>query len=102
MKSVLDGLRAPHALAAVDAGKDLRAPLRPYQRVGVQWLWWAHELGLGVGLADDMGRGKTLQVLALLLLRRRSPTRLPALLVVPASLVANWKAEAERFCPGLR
>jgi superfamily II DNA or RNA helicase len=102
MKQVLDGLRTPDALALVQPGGDLRASLRPYQRVGVQWLWWAHELGLGVCLADDMGLGKTLQVLALLLLRRRSPTRLPALLVVPASLVANWKSEAERFCPGLR
>jgi hypothetical protein len=102
MKEVLDGLRTPDALAPVDAGGELRASLRPYQRVGVQWLWWAHELGLGVCLADDMGLGKTLQVLALLLLRRRSTSRLPALLVVPASLVANWLAEAERFCPGLR
>jgi hypothetical protein len=102
MKSVLDGLRAPDTLAAVDAGGDLRASLRPYQRVGVQWLLWAHELGLGVCLADDMGLGKTLQVLALLLLRRRSRGRLPALLVVPASLVANWKAEAEKFCPSLK
>jgi len=102
MKAVLDGLRAPDTLDAVDAGGELRASLRPYQRAGVQWLWWAHELGLGVCLADDMGLGKTLQVLALLLLRRRTRDRLPALLVVPASLVANWKAEAERFCPGLR
>jgi|CZKU01.1.fsa_nt_gi hypothetical protein len=105
MKQVLDGLRAPDALAPVDvetSSGELRASLRPYQRVGVQWLWWAHELGLGVCLADDMGLGKTLQVLALLLLRRRSRARVPALLVVPASLVANWKAEAERFCPGLR
>jgi non-specific serine/threonine protein kinase len=105
MKQVLDGLRAPDALTPLDAetyGGELRASLRPYQRVGVRWLWWAHELGLGVCLADDMGLGKTLQVLALLLLRRRSRVRLPALLVVPASLVANWKAEAERFCPGLR
>ena len=105
MKQVLDGLRAPDALAPVDTelqSGELRASLRPYQSVGVRWLWWAHELGLGVCLADDMGLGKTLQVLALLLMRRRSRTRLPALLVVPASLVANWKAEAERFCPGLR
>jgi len=102
MKHVLDGLRIPEALAPIDPGGELRATLRPYQRVGVQWLWWAHELGLGVCLADDMGLGKTLQVLALLLLRRRSGARLPALLVVPASLVANWKAEAERFCPDLR
>jgi non-specific serine/threonine protein kinase len=102
MKQVLEGLRAPDTLAALDASRDLKASLRPYQRVGVQWLWWAHELGLGVCLADDMGLGKTLQVLAVLLLRRRSRARLPALLVVPASLVANWKSEAERFCPSLR
>jgi non-specific serine/threonine protein kinase len=102
MKDVLDGLRAPDTLAAVDVGGELRASLRPYQRVGVQWLWWAHELGLGVCLADDMGLGKTLQVLALLLLRRRARAPRAALLVVPASLVANWKAEAERFSPALR
>jgi non-specific serine/threonine protein kinase len=102
MTQVLEGLRQPDTLAAIDGGSDLRASLRPYQRVGVQWLWWAHELGLGVCLADDMGLGKTLQVLALLLQRRHSRARLPALLVVPASLVGNWKAEAERFCPTLR
>ncbi len=85
-----------------DPGDDLKAVLRPYQRDGVRWLWWAHELGLGVCLADDMGLGKTLQVLALLLLRKRSAAAAPALLVVPASLVANWTSEAARFAPGLR
>ena len=103
MKGVLEGLRAPEA--AADPGDDLKAVLRPYQRDGVRWLWWAHELGLGVCLADDMGLGKTLQVLALLLLRKRSrpPKRSPpALLIVPASLVANWTSEAERFAPSLR
>jgi hypothetical protein len=82
MKQVLDGLRAPDALAPVGAEGyrgELRASLHPYQQVGVRWLWWAHELGLGVCLADDMGLGKTLQVLALLLLRRRSRARLTAL-----------------------
>jgi hypothetical protein len=101
MKDVLAGLRSPDTLSPLEPGGELRVSLRPYQRVGVQWLYWAHELGLGVCLADDMGLGKTLQVLALLLLRR-SRTKLPALLVVPASLVANWKAEAERFCPNLQ
>ena len=102
MARVLDGLRSPQALAAVDAGDELRATLRPYQRVGVQWLWWAHELSLGICLADDMGLGKTLQVIALLLLRKRARARHPAMIVVPASLVANWKTELERFCPSLR
>lgn len=79
----------------------LRTRLRPYQRQGLAWLDWATRMGLGVCLADDMGLGKTLQVLALLL-RRRETARLPALLVVPASLLGNWRAEAERFAPDLR
>ncbi len=118
MAGVLDGLRAPDSLAPIDPGGDLRATLRPYQREGIQWLWSLHELGLGACLADDMGLGKTLQVLGLLLLRRRArgpagkerkadkadkaAPNAPALLVVPASLVANWASEAERFTPALR
>ena len=101
MKGVLDGLRSPGGVAGADPGSELLTELRPYQRDGVRWLWWAHELGLGVCLADDMGLGKTLQVLSLLVLRRRSRPDAPALLVVPASLVANWKAEAARFAPSL-
>jgi non-specific serine/threonine protein kinase len=102
MARTLEGLRAPDALAAIDVGGDLRATLRPYQRAGVRWLWSLHELGLGACLADDMGLGKTLQVLGLLLLRKRARATGPALLVVPASLVANWMAEAERFTPSLQ
>jgi non-specific serine/threonine protein kinase len=49
-----------------------------------------------------MGLGKTVQVIALLRLGESQPRRGPSLLVVPASLVANWKAEAERFAPDLR
>jgi non-specific serine/threonine protein kinase len=49
-----------------------------------------------------MGLGKTIQVLSLLLLLQRHRARKPHLLVVPASLLGNWRAEAERFAPGLR
>jgi non-specific serine/threonine protein kinase len=48
-----------------------------------------------------MGLGKTIQVLALLLARKREGGGAPALLVMPASLLANWKAELERFAPSL-
>jgi hypothetical protein len=79
----------------------LRASLRPYQREGFSWLLGMTRLGLGACLADDMGLGKTVQVLALLL-ARRSETTGPALLIVPASLLGNWQAEAARFAPDLR
>ena len=50
-----------------------------------------------------MGLGKTVQVLALLQSRRaRRLSKGPSLIVVPRSLVFNWKAEAEKFCPRLR
>jgi SNF2-related domain/SNF2 Helicase protein/Helicase conserved C-terminal domain len=86
----------------IDPQPELQAALRPYQHRGVQWLWWLNRLGLGGCLADDMGLGKTVQVLALLSLAKREGDPGPHLLVVPASLIANWQAEAKRFVPHLR
>jgi superfamily II DNA or RNA helicase len=99
----LAGLRGPAELGDADPGTDLRGELRPYQKVGVAWLRFASTLRLGVCLADDMGLGKTVQVIALLLLHRRQRRAddPPHLLVVPASLLANWQAELERFAPSL-
>ncbi len=98
----LQALRSPPAMQAIEGNAGLRAELRPYQKLGVQWLWTLHGLGLGGCLADDMGLGKTIQVIALLSLLRR-PDSPPGvdLLVVPASLVDNWKSELARFAPGL-
>ena len=60
------------------------------------------EFGFGGCLADDMGLGKTVQVLALLAgQKRRSAPRKPTLLVVPKSVIFNWKAETARFAPGI-
>lgn len=104
MAQTLKALRAPHG-NGVDPGPDLRGTLRPYQKAGVQWLHLLSGLGLGACLADDMGLGKTIQVLSLLLVqRRKSGTKPlpPCLLVAPASLLANWAAEIEKFAPGLK
>jgi len=100
LAEMLDQLRDP---AAPPAPANLRATLRPYQLKGYAWLKFMTQLGLGACLADDMGLGKTVQVIAMLLSKKADEgVRSPGLLVVPASLVGNWKAEVARFAPELR
>jgi len=103
LSEVLAGLRNPELLFPGERSAELRGTLRPYQETGRDWLRFLSSLGLGACLADDMGLGKTIQVLALLLSRKKpgSLAGKPALLVLPASLLANWKAEMERFAPTL-
>jgi non-specific serine/threonine protein kinase len=107
LAETLQGLRQPEGLAQVSPGAELKATLRPYQQAGVRWLYLLTQLGMGACLADDMGLGKTIQVLSLLLILKREDNAKgkdfrPSLLVVPASLMANWAAESARFSPALR
>ena len=104
LAETVKGLRSPEGLARIDPGQGLRGTLRPYQQVGVRWLYLLAKLGLGACLADDMGLGKTIQVLSLLLALKgqKNADHQPSLLVAPASLLANWAAEMERFTPNLK
>jgi non-specific serine/threonine protein kinase len=117
LHDVLRRLGSPDEIEGCEPGTGLNATLRPYQADGVRWLWFMLRLGLGACLADDMGLGKTIQVIDLMLRLRgadpaskqatgeSAPAGLrsgPCLLVVPASLVGNWKGELEKFAPQLR
>ena len=104
LAETLVALRHPDGLSRVDPGRFLAGTLRPYQQVGVQWLYLLAQLRLGACLADDMGLGKTIQILSLLLVLKNEveDTRKPCLLVAPASLLANWAAEIARFAPSLK
>jgi superfamily II DNA or RNA helicase len=144
-------------IEAAEPPESFVGQLRPYQKDGLGWMHFLRRFGFGGCLADDMGTGKTVQVLALLAARRElraatpeeadagtlgrsdtangdggverreksktkkpknseavngevvhhsaaAPTRRvgPSLVVVPKSLVFNWKQEAARFAPQLR
>jgi len=99
---LLAKMRGPEGLGGARTGRSLNATLREYQETGTAWLEFLSGLGLGACLADDMGLGKTIQVLALLSALKEQNGGRPSLLVLPASLVANWKAEMSRFTPSLR
>ena len=105
------GLRNFEGLHPATQPRDFRGELRHYQLEGLGWMEFLRSLGLGGCLADDMGVGKTPQVLALLENRRTLRASLPAespdrpgtsIVVVPRSLIYNWKQEAARFTPYLR
>ena len=91
---------------------------RPYQVEGIERLVTAYETYRGFLLADDMGLGKTLMVLSLIyrihqdknathhipidLFQIQTSSISPCLIVVPSSLMENWKREITKFFPDLR
>jgi len=77
------------------------AKLRDYQKEGYQWLHFLHEFGWGGILADDMGLGKTLQIITFLRFLKSNKVK-NNLIVMPTTLLFNWKVELENFCPTLR
>lgn len=69
--------------------------LRPYQQLGVHWLWAHRELEMGALLADDMGLGKTLQSIAALHTGK-------TLILTPTSVLDHWASQLEKYRPDLK
>lgn len=100
--ALADQLSVAQGITHIDSPAGLGLELRSYQKEGLAWLQFLREQKLSGILADDMGLGKTAQALAHLLLEKEAG-RLdrPALIVLPTSLIFNWKNEAARFAPSL-
>ncbi|MBI2932053.1 MAG: DEAD/DEAH box helicase [Planctomycetes bacterium] len=82
--------------------KGLLTILRPYQKVGYEWMRYLRRAGLHGVLADDMGLGKTHQAMSFLLsLYEQGATR-PSLIVAPTSVLEPWIQKMRQFAPGLR
>jgi superfamily II DNA or RNA helicase len=100
--ALAERLRAAQGITDITPPAGLQLALRPYQKEGLAWLQFLRAQNLSGILADDMGLGKTAQTLAHLLLEKEEG-RLdqPALIILPTSLIFNWKNEAARFAPAL-
>ena len=100
LEDITRKLLNPQLVTVVAPATNFRATLRPYQQAGLNWLGFLDSLGFGACLADDMGLGKTIELLAFLSVKKQQQTT--SLLVVPASLIANWRNEIDRFYPRTR
>ena len=89
-----------HPIVPIGNADQLKIKLYPYQEVGVGWLEFITELHGGCILGDEMGLGKTPQIIALIN-KRLQIQNFPSLIIVPASLLDNWKREFEKFTDGI-
>lgn len=101
LSGIMNRIKKPEKMKTPELPREFRASLRPYQQTGYAWLKYMGSIGFGACIADDMGLGKTVQVLAYLEKMREEKRDAKVLLVVPASLLANWKKESEKFTPEL-
>lgn len=120
-KQMVKQLSEVHEIPLVDVPSGLNGELRPYQQLGMSWLWFLRQYGFGACLADDMGLGKTVQLISYLLKvkdedvvpdtvattkkgknKEEPPAKVPtksALIICPTSVLGNWQKELERFAP---
>jgi SNF2 family DNA or RNA helicase len=67
-KRMVKQLSEVNEIPEVAVPESLIGELRPYQQLGMSWLWFLRQYGFGACLADDMGLGKTVQLIAYLLM----------------------------------
>lgn len=85
----------------------LKSTLRPYQQIGVDWLWFLYNHQLSGLLCDDMGLGKTHQAMALMaaIVNNAKEHNLPSpkfLVLCPTSVLYHWQEKLEAYLPELK
>lgn len=85
----------------------LKSSLRPYQEIGLNWLWFLYHHSLSGLLCDDMGLGKTHQSMALMesivnYHKQNKHARRQFLIICPTSVLFHWQEKLATFLPELR
>ena len=111
LKKILDGdsndiiaslINRPHSELTIESEGILKHKLYPYQRNGVNWLIYCYLNQAGAVLADDMGLGKTAQIIALIAECFNREMLTSSVIIVPNTLIENWKREFGFFCPSIK
>ncbi|MEO1431748.1 MAG: DEAD/DEAH box helicase [Cyanobacteria bacterium J06633_8] len=105
LSTMMAKLQDKSQLEPVSELNNLQGTLREYQKRGVSWLDYLERLGLNGCLADDMGLGKSVQVIARLVQEQEQVNEeenLTTLLIAPTSVVGNWQKEIVKFAPHLQ
>lgn len=108
---ILSQVKAAHSLM-LPSLKGFKTKLRPYQQVGLSWLWKLYMYDLSGILCDDMGLGKTHQAMALMACIKNQQIKRPYpgykapkkkfLIVCPTSVIYHWQDKLKEFFPGLK
>ena len=85
----------------VSIEKSAEQTLREFQKSGLKWLLSLYNTTYNGILADDMGLGKTIQSIFLLKKTQKKQAN-PTIIIMPKTLLFNWKKELETFSPELK
>ncbi|UZJ52225.1 hypothetical protein CBS101457_001545 [Exobasidium rhododendri] len=101
LKSVWENLRATPSQSFIKADQPvgLSIKLLPFQLEGLNWLIKQEKsIWKGGALADEMGMGKTIQIISLLLSDRKKPN----LVIAPTVAILQWRNEIEKYTEGFK
>ncbi len=101
VERIRERLRNFDGISEVDQPTALVLPLRDYQRRGLDFLSYLASFRFGGILADDMGTGKTSQLIAHVARRKELEGRSPVLVIAPTSVTHTWETEIRKFAPTL-
>jgi superfamily II DNA or RNA helicase len=101
VERIRERLRNFRGIEEVPEPEALVLPLRDYQRRGLDFLSYLSSFRFGGILADDMGTGKTSQLIAHIAKRREADGACPVLVIAPTSVTHTWENEIRKFAPSL-
>lgn len=83
----------------IEQPKNINRELKPFQLEGVAWMRAMEETEWGGGLlGDEMGMGKTIQAVSLIM--SDWPAKQPSLVLIPPVALMQWQQEISSYTDG--